>query len=256
MSRRSVCLAIGAGSGIGAAVARKFSEEFTVAIVRRSDAAKLYALKDSICERKGDENACHAYLMDATQRGAISQLVQDIETNVGPIDVAVYNLGANMGFRSLDATSYKVFDRAMKLGAYGAFELGRSVSSGMKARQRGTIIFTGATAALRGNRSQHAHAPAMFARRALAQTLAHELGPDGIHVAHVIVDGMADAPDTLGKMMPELFAKLKAEKMPKEEIILPSAVADAYWYLASQPRSSFTFELDLRPHSDSAWYNS
>lgn len=254
---RGVCLVIGAGSGIGAGVAQKFSDEgYTLAIVRRSDETKLNALRDSICDKVGDASACHAYLMDATRQGAISQLVDEIETKIGAIDVAVYNLGANMGFRNIETTTHKVFDRAMKLGAYGAFEMGKSVSQNMKERRRGTIIFTGATAAMRGQSSQHAHSPAMFARRGIAQTLAHELGPQGIHVAHVIVDGMVDAPDTLGKMMPELFEKLKAEKMPKEEIITPMAVADAYWYLHTQPKSSWTFEMDLRPFTDNAWYNS
>ena len=251
--RGKVCLVVGAGSGIGAAVARKFAAEgYVTAIVRRSDTEKLHKLRDSIRQSAGE---CHAFQIDATKEGSLQGLVQEIESSIGPIACAVYNLGAQLGSRDIERTTPKLFERAMRLGAFGAYELARSLAGPMTKRGSGTIIFTGATAGLRGNAGQHAHAAGMFARRALAQSLGHELGAHGIHIAHVVVDGMVDSPDTLGKMMPELFQNLKKEKMPLQGIIMPKDVADAMFYLHGQPRSSWTSEMDLRPWQDTAWYN-
>ena len=162
---------------------------------------------------------------------------------------------SHIPIRPLHKTSPKIFERAYKLGSLGGFLLARAVAPRQAARGHGNLIFTGATAGVRGNRGQAAHAMAMHGRRALAQSLAHELGPQGIHVAHVVVDGLVDAPDTVGKFFPALFEAAKAKLDPVDGIITPAAVADAYFYLAGQPRSSWTFEMDLRPWRDAAWYN-
>ena len=159
-----------------------------------------------------------------------------------------------MGVRGLERTPLKVMDRAMKLGALGGYFLAEAVIPRMARRGRGTFIFTGATAGLRGNSGHLAHAAGMFARRGMAQSLAHEFGPQGVHVCHVIAEGMVDAPDTLGKMMPEFFRKAREELLPIDGIIKPDAVADAYYYLHTQPRHSWTAEMDLRPWRDKAWY--
>jgi len=145
---------------------------------------------------------------------------------------------------------------AWRMGSLGAFALAKEVAPYMLSRGGGTIIYTSATAAYRGNAGQHAHTMAMAGRRHLAQSLNNELGPQGIHVAHVNIDGMVNAPETLGKLMPELFQEAVASKQPTEEIIEPDAVADTYYMLHKQPRSAWTFDMDIRPWTTSPWFNS
>ena len=161
-----------------------------------------------------------------------------------------------MGPRLLHDTPTKVFDNALKIGAKGAFLMAQAVSPAMKQRKQGTLIFTGATASMRGQANQHAHSAGMFARRALAQSLAHELSQHNVHVAHVVVDGMVDAPDTLGRMFPAAFERAKQQLAPLDGIIRPASVADAYWFLHAQQRDAWSFELDLRPWRDNAYWNS
>ena len=173
------------------------------------------------------------------------------------LQVAVYNLGAQLGNVPLEATSSKAFEMGWRLGCEGLFRLAKSVTPRMVERGRGSLLVTSATAAVRGNQGQHSHAAAMGGRRMLCQSLAHELGPSGVHVCHFIVDGAVDAPDTLGRMLgAERFARLRAELGEAGRLLQPAHVAESYFHIASQHHSVWTNEMDLRPHGETPWYNS
>lgn len=251
---KSVCLVVGAGAGIGGTVGRKFAEEgYHAALCRRSDAAGLAAMTQAF-EEEG--LAASGYLTNAAEPGALEQLVSDVE-KVGPIDTLVYNLGAQIGNRSLQDTSLKTFELGWQIACFGLFRLAKVLVPMMVARGRGTFLVTSATSAMRGNAGQHSHAAAMAGRRLLCQTLNAEYAAQGIHVAHIIVDGAVDAPDTLGKMLGEkAFAALKDARGGEHDgLLLPEKIAETYFHLAQQHRSVWTHELDLRAYSDLAWWN-
>lgn len=180
-----------------------------------------------------------------------------IERDIGPIDTVVYNLGAQIGSRRLEDTSYKAFEMGWRMATFGLFRLAQAVVPAMRARGHGTILVTSATAAVRGNQGQHSHAAAMGGRRMLCQSLNAELSGDGIHVAHIVIDGAVDAPDTLGKMLgAEQFQALRESKgMGHDGLMLPEKIAETYLHLAQQHRSVWTHELDLRAFTDLAWWN-
>ncbi len=250
-----VCLVIGAGAGIGGNVARRFAREgYHAVLCRRSDQEGLDRLIQTI---RDDGGAASGHLLNAVQDGTLEQRVEAIEAEIGPIEVAVYNLGAQIGDRSLRSTSYKAFEMGWRLGTFGLFRLANSVCPLMEERGQGTLLVTSATAAVRGNAGQHSHAAAMGGRRMLCQTLNAEYGPKGVHVAHIVVDGAVDAPDTLGKMLgPEAYRKLRETRgMEHDGLMLPERIADTYWHLAQQHRSVWTHEIDMRSFSDSPWWN-
>lgn len=252
---KPICLVLGAGAGIGGSVAKRFAQGgYHVVLCRRSDQAGLDKLLQSIREAGGEASG---RIMNAINPDTIEQCIKEIETNTGPIEVVVYNLGAQNGFKSLDETSYKEFERGWQLGTFGLFRLAKTLCPLMERRGKGTILVTSATAAMRGNGNQHAHTAAMSGRRMLCQSLNAEYAGKGIHVAHIIIDGSVDAPDTLGKLIgPELFAQLRDAKGGEHDgLVLPEQVAESYYHLAHQHRSAWTFEMDIRAHSDSAWWN-
>ena len=224
-------------------------------LCRRSDEEGLTRLVEGI---RVEGNAATGFLLNAIEPGAIEDQIAEVEGRIGEIEVVVYNLGAQIGNRTLEATSLKAFERCWQLGCFGLFRTAQAVSPAMLERGRGTILVTSATAAVRGNAGQHAHAAAMAGRRMLCQSLNAELAPKGIHIAHVVVDGSVDAPDTLGRMLgPERFRALRAEKgMENDGLLVPAEVAETYMHLHRQHRSAWTHELDLRAHSDRAWWNS
>ena len=249
-----VCLVIGAGAGIGGSVGRRFAREgFHAALCRRSDEAGLQQLVGRIEDEGGSASG---HLVNAVQEGAIEDLVAEVEA-IGPIDVALFNLGAQIGNRPLEHTSLKAFELGWQMACFGLFRLARVLVPLMEARGGGTILVTSATAAVRGNAGQHSHAAAMGGRRMLCQTLNAELAPRGIHVVHILIDGAVDAPDTLGKMLgPEKYHELRETRgMEHDGLLLPEKVADTYFHLAQQHRSAWTHELDLRAYSDLAWWN-
>lgn len=251
--KQPVCLILGAGSGVGGALAKKFAKEgFVACCVRRSNGEELSALVKEIVEVGGK---AEGFVVDMTIGKNVVALVEDIETRLGSIEVLCYNIGANMGLHDIHDTKIKTVELAFRLGALGAFVAAQAVSKRQVARGRGTIFFTGSTASLRGNRGHSAHAMAMAARRMLAQSISHELAPKGIHVVHVILDGLVDSPGTVGLMFPEKFQNAKQVLEPLDGIVKPNAVADTYWHLYSQPRHSWTYEMDIRPYRDVAWYN-
>ena len=251
---KPVCLVIGAGAGIGGTVGKRFAREgYHAVLCRRSNVDGLERLVNEISELGGSASG---FIMNAIDEDAIESRVASVEADIGPIEVAIYNLGAQIGNRSLVETEDRAFEMGWRLGTFGLFRLARAVTPHMEARGHGTIIATSATAAVRGNAGQHSHAAAMGGRRLLCQSLNAEFSPKGIHVAHVVVDGAVEAPDTLGKMLgPERFQQLKETRGAADGLMLPEKIADTYWYLASQHRSVWTHEMDLRSWSDLPWWN-
>jgi NAD(P)-dependent dehydrogenase (short-subunit alcohol dehydrogenase family) len=198
------------------------------------------------------------YLINAIEENVLEELISSIEKDHGPIEVLVYNLGAQSGMKFLHETSIKEFEWAWRIADLGLFRVAKTLMPLMEQRGSGTLLVTSATAAMRGNKNQHSHATAMGGRRMLCQTLNAEFAPKGIHVAHIVIDGMVDAPDTLGKMLgEEVFQQLRESRgMEHDGLILPEKIADTYFHLAKQHRSAWTHEIDLRAFSDVAWWNS
>jgi NAD(P)-dependent dehydrogenase (short-subunit alcohol dehydrogenase family) len=228
---------VGAGDATGGALARRFAREGYVACVVRREASRLAPLVDEI-EATGGH--ARAFGVDARDEEAVVAMFDTIEREVAPIEVAVFNIGANVRFPIAETTS-RVFRKVWELACYGGFLTGREAAKRMLLRGRGTIIFTGATASVRGGNGFAAFASAKHGLRALAQSMARELGPLGIHVAHTVIDGAIDTP-WIAQNFPERHA-LK----DRDGILNPNHIADAYWQLHSQPRSAWTQELDLRP---------
>ncbi|HTK99973.1 MAG TPA: SDR family NAD(P)-dependent oxidoreductase [Pseudomonadales bacterium] len=252
---KAVCLVIGAGAGIGGNVARRFAEEgYHAVLCRRSDEDGLNRMVAEIQESGGSASG---FLLNAAEEGTIEERVAAVEADIGPIEVVVYNLGAQIGDRALKATSHKAFEMGWRLGTFGLFRVASAVFPLMEARGKGTLLVTSATAAMRGNGGQHSHSAAMGGRRMLCQTLNAEFAPKGIHVVHIVIDGAVDAPDTLGKMLgAERFQQLRETRgMEHDGLMLPAKIADTYVHLAQQHRSVWTHEIDLRAFSDRAWWN-
>ena len=252
---KPVCLVLGAGAGIGGTVAAKFAKEgYHSYLCRRSDQEGLDRLIGNIKEAGGEASGC---LMNAIEENSIEETITMIEKDIGPIEVLVYNLGAQTGMKLLDQTSYKEFEWGWRMASFGLFRAAKVLCPLMVERGKGNILVTSATAAMRGNKNQHSHAAAMGARRMLCQSLNAEFGRQGIHVAHIVVDGAVDAPDTLGKMWgPELYQQMRETRgMEHDGLILPEKVADTYYHLAQQHRSTWTHEIDIRSFSDLSWWN-
>lgn len=238
----TACLVIGAGDDLGSAIARRFAAEGHVACVTRRarHLDRLEALAQSI---RDDGHKARAFGVDAREEDDTIKLVETIENEVGPIEVAVFNIGANVRFGVTETTS-QVYRKVWEMAAYAGFLMGREVAKGMVARGRGTIIFTGATASVRGRDGFSAFAGAKHALRALAQSMARELGPQGVHVAHVVIDGPIDS-NFIREMLPDAD-----ERRAREALLDPDAIAETYVWLAKQRRSAWTHELDLRPWSE------
>ena len=252
---KKVCLVIGAGAGIGGTVGQRFAREgYHAVLCRRSNEEGLKKMVAGIESRGGSATG---FLMNAIEDGAIEDRVATIEADIGPIEVVVFNLGAQIGDRSLVDTSYRAFEMGWRLATFGLFRLASAVCPLMEARGKGTILVTSATAAVRGNAGQHSHAAAMGGRRMLCQTLNAEFAPKGIHVAHILIDGAVDAPDTLGKMLgAEQFQRLRETRgLENDGLLLPEKVADTYFHIAQQHRSAWSHEIDMRAFSDRPWWN-
>ena len=234
---RPVALVIGAGDATGGAIARRFAREGMVACVVRRQADKLEPLINQI---EAEGGTAVGFGSDARKEENVVELVSRIEREIGPIEVMVFNIGANVPCSILEETGRKYF-KIWEMACFGGFLYGRESARRMVARGRGTILFTGATAGLRGSANFAAFAGAKHALRALAQSMARELGPMNIHVAHVVVDGAIDT-DFIRENFPERYAT-KSD----DGILNPDHIAENYWYLHTQPRDAWTHELDLRP---------
>ncbi len=234
---KKVALIVGAGDATGGAIARRFAREGLITCVTRRSADKLAPLVEAIQAASGQ---AHGFGSDARREEEVIALVERIEHDIAPIEVLVYNIGANVPSGILDETARKYF-KIWEMACLGGFLYGREVAKRMVTRSRGTIIFTGATASLRGSAGFAAFAGAKHALRALAQSMAKELGPRNIHVAHVVVDGAIDT-EFIRTNLPQVYAT-----KDQDGILNPEHIAENYWHLHTQPRDAWTFELDLRP---------
>ncbi|MEM5515708.1 SDR family oxidoreductase [Henriciella sp. AS95] len=234
---KQAAIIIGAGDATGGAIARRFAREgFTSVCVRRTEEAAA----PLVAEIKASGRQALAVGCDARDEEQMIALFDRIEKDVGPVEVAVFNIGANVRFPITETTA-RVYRKVWEMAAFAGFLTGREAARVMSPREAGTIIFTGATASMRGGAGFSAFASAKFALRALAQSMARELGPKGIHVAHTVIDGAIDTA-FIRDNFPDRY-KLKDE----DGILNPDAIADAYWMLHNQERSAWTHELDLRP---------
>jgi len=204
---------------------------------------------------KSEGGSATGFLLNAVEPNSIEERVAAIEAGIGLTEVAVYNLGAQIGDRALKDTSTKAFET--RWGTFGLFRLASAVCPLMEGRGKGTILVTSSTAAMRGNGGQHSHAAAMGGRRMLCQSLNAEFASKGIHVVHIVIDGAVDAPDTLGKMLgPERFQALRETRGKEGDgLMLPTHIAETYVHLAEQHRSTWTHDIDLRAFSDRPWWN-
>lgn len=235
--QQKVVLVIGAGDATGGEIAKRFAREGYIACVTRRQADKLQPLLDEIRAAGGQ---AHGFGSDARKEEEVAALVETIERHIGPIEAFVFNIGANVPCSVLEETPRKYF-KIWEMACFAGFLTAQAVARRMVQRERGTILFTGATAGTRGAAGFAAFAGAKHALRALAQSMARELGPRNIHVAHVVVDGAIDTA-FIRDTFPERYA-LKDQ----DGILEPAHIADSYWFLHAQPRDAWTFELDLRP---------
>ena len=239
-----VALVIGAGDATGGAIARRFARGgYTACVTRRS----LEALQPLVDQIRAEGGQALGFASDARKEEEVVALVEQIESTIGPIEVLVFNIGANVPCSILDETARKYF-KIWEMACLGGFLNGREVARRMVTRtssgRRQTILFTGATASLRGAAGFAAFAGAKHALRALAQSMARELGPQGIHVAHAVIDGAIDT-EFIRSNFPQRYA-LKDQ----DGILNPEHIAESYWMLHQQPRDAWTHELDLRPYME------
>jgi NAD(P)-dependent dehydrogenase (short-subunit alcohol dehydrogenase family) len=234
MSEQQVAVIVGVGSGLGFALVKRFAKAGMAMAMAARNREKL----EQLLEKEPIEGA-RAYACDATDQAAVDRLFKEVDRDLGPPEVVVFNAGAFQpgGILEIDPAE---FERCWRIGCLGGLLVGQAAARRMVANGRGTILFTGATAALRGSARFANLAVPKFGLRALAQAMARELGPQGIHVGQVIIDG---------QIRSERYAHLEAERGP-DSLLEPDAIAEMYYQLHAQPRSAWTLELDLRPWSE------
>jgi NAD(P)-dependent dehydrogenase (short-subunit alcohol dehydrogenase family) len=238
-----VCLIVGAGDYIGAAIARRFAAGgYTVCLGRRNG-DKNAALVEEIQAAGG---RAHSISVDAREEQQVIDCLSSIERDIGPLDLVIFNVGGNVHFPLVE-TSERVFRKVWMMACLGGFLTGREAAKHMLPRARGSIFFTGATASLRGGSGFAAFASAKFGLRALAQSMARELGPQGIHVAHLVIDAGVDTEFVRER----LAAKgIDHSELAENTLMNPDSVAEAYWQLHQQSPDAWTHELDLRPFGE------
>ena len=236
--KNKIALVVGAGDNLGSAICKCFSNEGFIVVACRRNGDKLITLKNEI-ETSG--GIFYGHSLDARKEKDVIEFIKNTEKNIGPIDAAIYNIGGNIKFGITETTSQKYY-KTWEMAAFGAFLIGREVANYMINRESGTIIFTGATASVRGADGFAAFSGAKHAKRSLAQSMARELGPKGIHVAHVVIDGAIDTP-----WIKELFQDYYNEKKAIDGLMNPNDIAGNYLWLYKQPRNAWTHEIDLRP---------
>lgn len=241
MMRKPTALLVGAGDAIGAAVARTFAAGgYTVCIARRDPEKSKVLIED--LSRSGCD--VRAFAVDARREDEVQRLFADVEQTVGPIEVCLFNAGSNTA-KPLLETSEQLFLKVWELACLGGFLVGREAARYMVPREKGTILFTGATASIRGGQGFTAFASAKFGLRAVAQCLARELGPKNIHVAHLVIDAGVDSPAIHERI--KARNKGKPVEIAEDSLTKTRSIADVYWYLHQQTRDGWTHELDLRP---------
>lgn len=236
------CLIVGAGAGLGSGLARAFAAEgLAVCLTRRPrNLGEVETLAGSI---RAEGGHAHAFGVDARVEADLVAMVDRIEAEIAPLEVVIFNIGANVRFSAVDTTE-RVYTKVWEMAALAGFLTGREAARVMLPRGRGTIVFTGATASLRGGAGYAAFAGAKTALRATAQSMARELGPKGIHIAHVVIDGAVDGVFTRERL-PDVEARLT-----RDEVLKPDEIARNYVWLHRQGRSAWTQEMDLRPWSE------
>ena len=242
MSDRKVCLVVGAGIGVGGSIAKAFARE-GMAVVMTRRPRNLDQLETLAAEIRAEGGEAHALGVDARDEAEMTALFDRIEKDIGPLEVVVFNIGANVHFNVRETTT-RVYAKVWEMAALAGFLTGREAARVMVPRGRGTVLFTGATASVRGREGFSAFAGAKHALRALAQSMARELGPQGIHIAHIICDGSIDGVFTRERM-PDAD-----ERLARGEILDPDEIARNYVWLHNQGRSAWTFEIDLRPWTE------
>ena len=242
LNPKGVCLVVGAGDGLGAAIARAFAREgHPVCLTRR--ARNLEQLEALAGEIRSSGGAAHAFGVDARIEEDMIALFENIEARIGPLEVVIFNIGANVRFGLVETTA-RVFTKVWEMACFAGFLTGREAARVMVPRGRGSILFTGATASLRGREGFAAFAAAKAGLRAIAQSASREFAPKGIHVAHVVVDGAIDGVFTRSN-------RTEIETLLSEDRILkPEQIAANFVWLHGQQRSAWTHELDLRPWAE------
>jgi NAD(P)-dependent dehydrogenase (short-subunit alcohol dehydrogenase family) len=240
MPDNRVALLVGAGDAIGAAVARRFARGGYKVCVARREAAKSHGLLD---EAKAAGQDIRAFSVDARNEAEVQGLFARVEAEVGPLDICLFNAGSNVNKPLLETTE-KLFFKAWELACYAGFLVGREAARHMVPRGRGSILFTGATASIRGGSGFAAFAAAKFGLRAVAQSMARELGPKNIHVVHLLIDAGVDSEAIHQRMRAR---GIDAKDIPADSLTKTESIAEAYWFTHHQARDGWTHELDLRP---------
>jgi len=244
VSEAPVALVVGAGDFIGAAIARRFAAGGYTAALGRRHAEKLAPL---VAEIEAAGGCARAFALDARDEENVVAVFEQIERELGPLEVVVFNVGANVAFPILETTS-RVFRKVWEMACFAGFLCGREAAKHMRPRGRGSIFFTGATASLRGGKGYAAFASAKSGLRALAQSMARELGPENLHVAHLVIDAGVDTAWVRERLRE---AGRDPAALPEGSLMSPASVGEAYWMLHQQPRDAWTFELDVRPYRES-----
>jgi NAD(P)-dependent dehydrogenase (short-subunit alcohol dehydrogenase family) len=240
MKKQKNCLIVGAGDYIGAAIAKRFAAGgFTVCLARRGGDknARLVA------EIEAEGGKAHSYSLDAREEDQVINGINTIESEVGALDIVIFNVGGNVNFPLIETTE-RVFRKVWMMACLGGFLTGREAAKHMLARGHGSIFFTGATASIRGGKGYSAFSSAKFGLRALAQSMARELGPQGIHVAHLIIDAGVDTEFVRQRIS---AAGGNPDSLAPDTLMRPESFAEAYWQLHHQSRDAWTHECDLRP---------
>ena len=235
-----VALVIGAGDALGGAIARRFARGGMIVVPSRRKEAPLQALARQI---EADGGTAHPMACDARDEDAVIAMFERIEAELGGLEACVFNAGAWHNAPITEMTS-RIYRQVWETACFAGFLTGREAVRRMAPRGRGTIVFTGATASIRGGAGFAAFAGAKFALRALAQSMAREFGPMGIHVGHIVVDGQIDS-DAVRARFPDRVAE-----MADDGLLAPDAIAEAFWDLHRQPRSAWTWEIDIRPWTE------
>jgi NAD(P)-dependent dehydrogenase (short-subunit alcohol dehydrogenase family) len=240
MPDNRVALLVGAGDAIGAAVARRFARGGYKVCVARREAAKSQGLLD---EAKAAGQDIRSFSVDARNEAEVQGLFARVEQEVGPLDICLFNAGSNVNKPVLETTE-KLFFKAWELACYAGFLVGREAARHMVPRGRGSILFTGATASIRGGSGFAAFAAAKFGLRAVAQSMARELGPKNIHVVHLLIDAGVDSEAIHQRMRAR---GIDAKDIAADSLTKTESIAEAYWFTHHQARDGWTHELDLRP---------
>jgi len=243
MSKQPICLIVGAGDYIGAAIAKRFAAgSFTVCLARRGGEKNA----GLVAEIEAAGGKAHSYSLDAREEEQVIACIDSIESERGALDIVIFNVGGNVNFPLLETTE-RVFRKVWMMACLGGFLTGREAAKHMLPRGHGSIFFTGATASIRGGTGYSAFASAKFGLRALAQSMARELGPKGIHVAHLIIDSGVDTEFVRQRIS---TAGGDPDSLAPDTLMRPESVAEAYWQLHSQSRDAWTHECDIRPFAE------